>query len=151
MALERRFGSLDLKLRTIACRFVFPLVPLGLSMWAAHFIFHFGSGWNSAWPVAVRGMRDLGFSLEQPLFILGHASHGLQSLGLLLLDAGLLLSVWRIWQCAGSLREDPQMAGRIAMPWAALAVAIFLCGVWVTFQPMEMRGLLLLAGAGGAN
>ncbi len=145
--LSRRLGSLDLELRTIASRFVFPLVPLGLSMWVAHFIFHLGSGWNSAWPVAVRGMRDLGFSLEQPLFILGHASHGLQSLGLLLLDAGLLLSVWRIWQCAGSLREDPQIAGRIAMPWAALAVAIFLCGVWVTFQPMEMRGLLLLAGA----
>ena len=148
---SRRLGRLELTLGSIACSFVFPLVPLGLSMWAAHFLFHFASGWNSAWPVAIRGLRDLGFSLEQPLFILGHASHGLQGLGLLLLDAGLLLSIWRIWQCAGNLGSDPRAANRVAMPWALLAMATFLFGVWITFQPMEMRGLLMLARATGGN
>jgi ferredoxin len=143
---SRRLGGMDLAGRAVACSFVFPLVPLGLSMWTAHFLFHFGSGWNSVWPVAIRGLRDFGWELEQPLFILGHASHGMQALGLLLLDAGLLLSLWRIWQCAGRLGGGKQGAEWVAAPWGLVAVLMFLCGVWITFQPMEMRGLLLLAG-----
>ena len=146
--LSRRLGHMDMASRAVACSFVFPLIPLGLSMWCAHFLFHFASGWNSVWPVAIRGMRDLGWDFEQPLFILGHASHGMQALGLLLLDIGLLLSLWRIWQCAGRLGADPRRAEWAALPWSVVAVLLFLCGVWITFQPMEMRGLLLLAGGG---
>lgn len=147
---SRYLGAVDLPNRSIACRFVFPLVPLGLAMWAAHFLFHLGSGWNSVWPVAIRGLRDLGFGLEQPLFILGHTSHGMQGLGLLLLDIGLLLSLWRIWQCAGRLPSWGKSAAWAAMPWGLVAVLLFLCGVWITFQPMEMRGLLLAATSGAS-
>jgi cytochrome c oxidase assembly factor CtaG/ferredoxin len=140
-SLARRLGRIALPLGQVVASFVFPLLPLGLAMWAAHFLFHLVAGWNSLGPVAVRGLRGLGYAFEAPVFVLGHSSLGLQSLGLLLLDLGLLVSLWRIVQCARDLTSAPAEARVAALPFAALAVSLFLFGVWITFQPMEMRGL----------
>ena len=130
----------------LASSFVFPLVPLGLSMWVAHFLFHLAAGWSSAVPVFVRALGDLGASLAPMPFVLGHASHGMQAFGLLLLDIGLLLTLFRIYDRARDL-SGGRSPWRVGAPFALLAAALFLFGVWITFQPMEMRGL---AAGGGA-
>ena len=39
----------------------------------------------------------------------------------------------------------PQALAAFA-PWAVLIVLLFAAGVWIVFQPMQMRGTLQLAG-----
>lgn len=129
----------------LACSFVFPLLPLGLSMWAAHFLFHLAAGWSSVLPVALRAANDLGAAFEPLPFVLGHASHGMQALGLLILDLGLLLTLYRLHAHGRALSGDDQ-AWSVAAPFAGAATALFLFGVWITWQPMEMRGLVGAVG-----
>jgi ferredoxin len=93
-------------------RFVFTLVPLGVSMWAAHLLFHAGT---------------LTFG---PAISVTPAQ-------LLLLDAGLLLSLYIGWRIA-----KDYAARALLLPWAALACALFFCGVSILLQPMQMRGML---------
>lgn len=94
--------------------FSFALVPLGVSMWTAHLLFHF---LNALSP--------------------GLAATLLHPLQLLLLDAGLLLSLYIGWRLA-----KLHAARKLILPWAALALALYTWGVWILFQPMQMRGML---------
>jgi hypothetical protein len=57
-------------------------------------------------------------------------------LELLLLDAGLLLTLWVIWQVA---ERTPLRAA----PAAALATVFWAGGVWILCQPMAMRGMMV--------
>ncbi|MFP6664313.1 MAG: cytochrome c oxidase assembly protein [Deltaproteobacteria bacterium] len=139
--LAQRVGRVAAPLRQVVASFVFPLVPLGFAMWAAHFLFHFVAGWNSFGPVLARLLRDLGYAFAPPFFVLGHAVSGVQGAGLLLLDIGLLVSLWCILQRAREWTGERARAPVAALPFAVLAVALFLLGVWITFQPMQMRGL----------
>jgi cytochrome c oxidase assembly factor CtaG/ferredoxin len=92
---------------TVIRRFVFALLPLGLSMWTAHLIFH------------------LAASFSVP------SVHGLQ---LLILDGGLLLTLYTFWRIAGAMAP--------ALPWALLSCAMYALGVWILLQPMQMRGTI---------
>jgi hypothetical protein len=56
-------------------------------------------------------------------------------LEILLLDGGLLLALYLIWRLA-------QGSVRLAMPWATLAVSMYGIGLWILFQPMQMRGMM---------
>jgi ferredoxin len=92
-------------------RFAFTLVPVGVAMWAAHLFFHFAN------------------ALSLPAIV--------APTQLLLLDAGLLLSLYIGWRLAN------QYAARaMIVPWAALACALYTFGIWILFQPMQMRGML---------
>ena len=93
--------------------FSFALVPLGVSMWAAHLLFHFLNAVSPGLTAAL-----------------------LHPTQLLLLDAGLLLSLYIGWRLS-KLRVRALM-----LPWAALATALYTCGIWILFQPMQMRGML---------
>ncbi|MBV9267837.1 MAG: cytochrome c oxidase assembly protein [Acidobacteriaceae bacterium] len=95
--------------RASAMRFVYALVPLGVSMWAAHFLFHF-----------------LGAIAPQV------TSTPMQ---LLLLDAGLLLTLYVCWRIAGA-------SVQLAAPWSTLACGLYALGIWILFQPMQMRGMM---------
>jgi hypothetical protein len=53
-------------------------------------------------------------------------------LELLFLDVGLLLSLYTGYRVAPTLKA--------LAPWALLLVLLFAAGVWILFQPMEMRG-----------
>ena len=54
-------------------------------------------------------------------------------LELLFLDVGLLLSLYTAYRLAPTLK--------VLAPWALLLVLLFAVGVWILFQPMEMRGV----------
>ena len=86
------------------CRFSMALLPLGLAMWGAHVSFHLSSAWRTAWPVMQRATGDLGagwfgtprWTASSPLF----AADVLLAGQLLLLDAGILLSLYVGWRIA---------------------------------------------------
>lgn len=56
---------------------------------------------------------------------------------ILLLDGGLLLTLYVGWRVA-----KKYAARAMALPWTLLSCALYACGIWIFFQPMQMRGML---------
>src|SRR5882724_6050464 len=56
-------SSVSVSARELLCRFSMCLVPLGAAMWAAHFLFHFDTGWTSGWVAFQRATQDVGLRL----------------------------------------------------------------------------------------
>ena len=130
----------------IFCRFSLALAPLGLAMWGAHVLFHFLTGWNMPWPVLQRATTDLGlgwlgwphWTMSSPVF----AADTLVAIQLLLLDAGLLLTLYIGWRVANSFAPRVWAALRLFAPWAAVVAGLYASGVWALLQPMQMRGMV---------
>jgi cytochrome c oxidase assembly factor CtaG/ferredoxin len=102
----------------LARRLIFTLVPVGFAMWAAHFLFHFATSWSRPLPDWLTPMQ------------------------ILLLDCGLLLTLFTAWRVAGQATVRLRRAIGIFSPWAVMAVALYGAGVWILFQPMQMRGMM---------
>ncbi len=92
-----------------ANRLAFSLVPLGVGMWAAHIAFHAASVWSTASVVWLQ---------------------------ILLLEAGLLLTLYVAWRIAAGVFV------KLFLPWAIVACLLFASGIWTFFQPMQMRGMM---------
>jgi cytochrome c oxidase assembly factor CtaG len=135
-ALSRRLGRLQASTLGVATRYAYALVPLGFGMWLAHYCFHFLTSYDTAVPVAQRFAADLGLAwLGLPAWDWGCCrpmTGWLLPLELLFLDVGLLLSLYGGYRLAPSLKA--------LAPWALLMVLLFAAGVWILFQPMQMRG-----------
>jgi cytochrome c oxidase assembly factor CtaG/ferredoxin len=134
-----------IRLRELACRFALTLAPLGFSMWASHLAYHFLIGAAVLIPAAQRAASDLGVSsLGRPNWA-GVAPllplDWLPSLQILLLDGGLLLTLYASWRVARRFSERAGRALSLFVPWAVLAALLYAAGVWIVVQPMEMRGL----------
>src|SRR4029077_18356749 len=65
------------------------------------------------------------------------------SLEICALDLGLLLALCIAWRVARRLASGNGMALAAMSPWAVLAGALYSAGIWVVFQPMQMRGVML--------
>jgi hypothetical protein len=130
----------------IACRFAFALVPLGLSMWTAHFVFHLLSGAGALPPIIRRLAAELGSTLvATPAWAApraGTSPEWITGLELLLLDGGLLASLYSAWRIAVHRRGRSAGAVSLLAPWALVALGLWAAGVWIVFQPMEMRGMV---------
>ena len=114
--------------------FALTLAPLGFSIWIAHFWFHFLTAWSSIVPAAGRALRIASVAssnMQTPTW--------LPPAEILLLDAGLLLTLYLGWRLAGRIGR----ALRLFTPWAILAVLLYAAGLWILFQPMQMRGMLM--------
>jgi hypothetical protein len=128
------------------CRFSLSLLPLGLAMWGAHLLFHLSTGWRTAWPVAQRAAGDLGagwlgtprWTPAAPLL----APHVTLAIQVLLLDAGVLLSLYAGWRIARSYAKRAQDGLLLLAPWAVVAVLLYAAGIWIFLQPMQMRGMV---------
>jgi len=131
----------------LACRFAFALVPLGFSMWLAHFGFHLATSFATAIPVIQRVVQQLGWSALGPpdwsLSGAGAPASWLLPFEILVLDLGLLASLYVAWRIARSLVSGPADQLRLVSPFAALAVALWIAGLWIFFQPMQMRGMVM--------
>jgi cytochrome c oxidase assembly factor CtaG len=134
--LSRRWGRLQAGTLQVATRYAYALVPLGFGMWLAHYCFHFLTSYDTAVPVAQRFAADLGLTwLGNPAWsgaCCRPVTEWLLPLELLFLDTGLLLSLYAGYRLAPSLKA--------LAPWALLMVLLFAAGVWIVFQPMQMRG-----------
>jgi hypothetical protein len=126
------------------CSFALALAPLGFGMWLAHLTYHFLTGASVLIPVTQRIANDLGcLLLGQPNWANTAAPplDWLLSLQILLLDGGLLLTLYVGWQVARRFSSRAAGALRLFAPWAGLAALLYVAGVWIVSQPMEMRGL----------
>jgi cytochrome c oxidase assembly factor CtaG/ferredoxin len=95
-------------------KFAIVLAPVGVGMWAAHVAYH----------------------------ALGAYVPDVTPLEILLLDGGVLTALYLIWRVAGKLSSSTPGALRLAAPWAALALSLYGVGLWILFQPMQMRGMM---------
>jgi hypothetical protein len=86
-------------------------------MWAAHLLYHFATAWTNS------------LSFVTPLQILS-------------LDLGLLLSLYVMLRIAEQYANRMRQAIAIAAPWALLSLVLYISGIWILFQPMEMRGMI---------
>jgi cytochrome c oxidase assembly factor CtaG/ferredoxin len=128
--------------RELFCRFSLALVPLGTAMWAGHFLFHLLAGYHTAVPVLQRAAGGL---LGQPDWSrsgMGISADSLVVLQTLLLDAGLLLTLYVGWRIAREYAPGVQAAFRSLVLCACVALALYASGVWIFLQPMQMRGMI---------
>jgi len=142
----RRLAAEAAPLRTLVCRFAVAFVPLGLAMWAAHFLFHLLTGAATLRPIVQRLAADLGGAVfGAPAWAAGPSAASpdwLTELQLLLLDAGLLLSLYTGWRIALHAGARGARRGAPLAPWAVMMAGLWASGVWIVFQPMEMRGMV---------
>ncbi len=61
---------------------------------------------------------------------------------ILCLDLGLLASLYLAYRITTANPISPRETMRGFLPWCSLIVALFALGIWIVFQPMEMRGTL---------
>ncbi len=140
----RALGRPEQRAAELARRFALTLVPLGFGLWFAHFCFHLVSARASALPAIQRAAETwLGLGGE---FGAGMAAvpGWLLPLELLVLDAGLLLTLYLGWRVARTSTENLRRAGGLVLPWGVLALLLYAVGFWVLLQPMQMRGTGML-------
>ena len=122
-----------------ARRFGFALAPLGFAMWVAHFFYHLTIGWRSLVPAVDRILHlpaSAGaLAVQLPAW--------LPPAQILVLDAGLVFSIYLAWRVAQ--RESSRIAAALGLllPWAFLSIAIYAASVWILLQPMQMRGMVM--------
>jgi cytochrome c oxidase assembly factor CtaG/polyferredoxin len=101
----------------VSRRFAYALVPIGVGMWAAHLLYHFATAWTS------------------PLSFVTPAQ-------IICLDVGLLFTLYVMLRIAEQTTAGIERVAAVIAPWAVLAIALFAVGIWILFQPMEMRGMV---------
>jgi cytochrome c oxidase assembly factor CtaG/ferredoxin len=143
-AIGRRASGVSTPLVPLTARFALALVPLGFAMWLAHFGFHLVTGAGAALPAFTRALAQVGLlapraasSMAMP----GPVGAGLLHIELLVLDLGLLGALYLVRRVARDLTALHPT--RLMAPWLVLAVALWVAGVWILFQPMQMRGMVM--------
>lgn len=120
------------------CQGIHASVPIGVAMWAAHWLFHLGTSASTAVPVVQRVAEDLGITLlGEPAWsasCCGPMPSWLRPVQFLLVETGFLMSAWMVWRAAGTGR---------AWPWWTVQFALLCLAMWIILQPMQMRGTLL--------
>jgi hypothetical protein len=97
-------------------------------------------------PVFQRFLSDAGFSLfGNSDWTTGSLVRidSLPSFQILLLDLGLLFTLYIGWRISLRYANRRARALGLLMPWASLAAALYIVGVWIVLQPMEMRGMMI--------
>jgi cytochrome c oxidase assembly factor CtaG/polyferredoxin len=145
-AVSRRYGRLAASWRETATRYSFALVPLGFAMWLSHYGFHLLTSYDTVVPATQRFTADLGWTIfGEPSWLTGccrTVGDWPPRLEILLLDLGLLLSLYTGYRTALAETSRFGQAMKVLLPWALLMVLLFLAGVWIVLQPMQMRGTL---------
>ena len=138
----RSFSASATPLRDTITRYAFPLVPIGVGVWLAHYGFHLLTGLATVVPVMQSAAIDLS----------GHALFGEPAWGWVGMQPGsvfpLQLGVVLLGAAgsaglvhATSLRDHPAAAGRASVPWLVLVALLTTTAIWILSQPMEMRAV----------
>lgn len=118
-------------------RFAFALVPIGFGMWVAHLLYHLVTSWSAAIPPVER--MATGAAAWIPTMQIPDWLTGLQFAAL---DAGLLLTLYVVFRLGKQRSSGVGAVAAVVAPWAMLSCALYAAGVWILFQPMQMRGML---------
>jgi hypothetical protein len=115
-------------------------------MWLAHYSFHLATSYDTAVPTTQRFLAGIGCpALGAPDWVMAccrPVGDWLPRLEVLALDLGLLLSLYTGYRIAIAQSARLTQALRVLLPWAMLITLLFAIGIWLVFQPMEMRGTL---------
>jgi len=124
-------------------RYSYALIPLGFGVWLAHYGFHFLTGLLTFIPVAQSAAAGAGWPvLGEPRWsLVGLPVKTVYPVQLGLLGLGLFGSLLLAYRLA----EDDSAAHprRAFAVWATLFVALWVSGLWLMSQPMEMRGTFM--------
>ena len=131
------FVNRSLDISRLLRRFLFTLIPLGVAMWSAHLLFHFATSWGAVIPV-VKRMISVSYTGSTPGFI----SSWITPAQLLLLNAGLLATLFLGWSLVRQSATGTRTRFGLLSPWAAVSVVLYVVGVWILLQPMQMRGMI---------
>ena len=146
--LSKVFGPTRAAWKEIVWTYAPAFVPLGFSMWLIHFSYHLLTAGQTALPVIKRAAMDVGITLlGAPNWSLSSTMPSLDwlpALELLLLDLGLLFTLYIGWRTASRFGLTLSHRLRLNAPWAALAFLLYLIGMWIIFQPMQMRGMMMM-------
>jgi hypothetical protein len=134
-----RWSQTNSAWKELTCSFALTLVPVGFAMWLAHFSNHLVTGWSTAIPVVERFFSRVSSSS----FPQGWMPGWLPSLELIFLDLGLLLTLYTAWRVACRFAGNDRMVLAVMSPWALLSGALYSAGLWIVFQPMQMRGMMM--------
>ncbi|MDX6530950.1 MAG: hypothetical protein QOH41_3240 [Blastocatellia bacterium] len=147
VSLAKILSGRHIRWRESVSTFAQAFVPLGFSMWLAHFSYHLVNGALTAVPVIQRAARSAGLStFGKPDWSLSASMINfdwLPSVQLLVLGLGLLLTLYVGWRLASSFHLKFARTLGMAAPWAVLALVLYAAGVWIVFQPMQMRGMMM--------
>lgn len=132
-----------------AIRYGYALIPLGFGMWLTHYCFHLFTSAETIVPVTQRLVADwsgpwLGLPEWAGCCCVAVGSWLLR-LEIIFLDVGLLASLYVGYRLARARHALPAATLWAFLPWALLMLALFAAGIWIIFQPMEMRGALEMA------
>jgi cytochrome c oxidase assembly factor CtaG/ferredoxin len=143
--LSVRIATSQSTLKQVLCGMAVLFAPLGFSMWAAHFLFHFFAGALTPLPIIQRLAKEVGItSLSPDWNIASLAFPGLPALEILILNAGCLFTLWLLWK--KTLDFSTSRALLRFLPWAVLACGLYAIGIWILVQPMAMRGTMIAGG-----
>jgi polyferredoxin len=133
---------------TEVTRYAWGLIPVGMGMWTAHYLYHLLIGGATLVPVVQEALLDLGIRVGSPQWGAGALvpEGWLIPLKVLPLQVGWILSLMALWRIALAHNPTRQRALRGFLPWALLAWGLGVGGLWLLFQPMEMRGTFLAPG-----
>jgi ferredoxin len=145
----RRLHS-GMSLVQIATRSTYALIPLGFAMWLAHFSFHLFTSYATVIPATQRFAGDLGLTgLGEPEWSCAcclPSPDWLLRAELMFLDFGFLASLYTAYRLAAAGGGRRWQTISRLLPWAVLTTILFLVGVWIVFQPMQMRGTMMGGG-----
>ena len=131
-----------------ASLFSMGLVPLGAAMWLDHFAFHLLTSAGTAIPVAQRVAIDLGLDAGGPIDwscgCMATPADWLLRLEIVVLGLGLLASLHAGYRIALARFPVGGRALRLLAPWALVMGFLYVAGVWIVLQPMQMRGTMLM-------
>lgn len=133
----------------VATRFSYALIPLGCGMWLTHYAFHLFTSYDAVVPAAQRWAADLGLFAGTPHWqsccAVPVASWLLRA-EIVFLELGFLLSLYTAYRIALERSPHWPTALRAFAPWGALCLLLFVAGIWIVLQPMQMRGTAQFPG-----
>jgi hypothetical protein len=126
-----------------AVRYTYGLVPLGFGIWLAHYGFHFLTGLLTFIPVTQNAAAELGWPiLGTPLWMItGLPLYLVRPIEMMFLGLGLALSLLVFYRMAEV--DSPLRPWKIFISWGTVSVIISLAALWLLYQPMEMRAMLI--------
>ena len=137
--LSVRWAQAGFAWKDLTCSFTLALIPVGFAMWLAHFSNHLFTGWSSWIPAIERFLRVHSGNYPPAL-----SPSWLPCLEFLFLDLGLLLTLYTTWRVACRVVHGGRRALRVMSPWVVLTASLYAAGLWIVFQPMQMRGTMLM-------
>ncbi len=147
VSLAKILSGRHIRWRESVSTFAQAFVPLGFSMWLAHFSYHLVNGALTAVPVIQRVATSAGLSiLGKPDWSLSASMSSvdwLPSVQLLVLGLGFLFTLYVAWRVARGVHLQFARTVGLVAPWAVLALVLYSAGVWIVFQPMQMRGMMM--------